>query len=226
MKINQKVYNSITSEPFDVQELADGSTIELHSLNQNEDLFNQYAPQAKFAIWTCADGKNYRLLLEDTYYPRMREFYGKRVNQCMVDFWDVVEKERGKIMKFVFIPVSVLVFLIFILLMIFPQWFGETGQMIVMGVSLVGFIVVNVVVNKKVEKIINENNSIAVEKIKNIIGHKRFEELLDEQQKHYDDFFHVNEEVPAEETEEVPALESSEEVVEVEENPIDTSSEE
>ena len=226
MKINQKVYNSITSEPFDVQELADGSTIELHSLNQNENLFNQYAPQAKFAIWTCADGKNYRLLLEDTYYPRMREFYGKRVNQCMVDFWDVVEKERGKLMKFVFIPVSVLVFLIFILLMVFPSLFGETGQMIVMGVSLVGFIVVNVLVNKKVEKIINENNSIAIEKIKNIIGHKRFEELLDEQQKHYDDFFHVNEEVPAEETEDVTALESLEEVVEVEENPADTSSEE
>ena len=223
MKINQKVYNSIKSEPFDVQELADGSVIELHSLNQNEDLFNQYAPQAKFAIWTCADGKNYRLLLEDTYYPRMREFYGRRVNQCMVDFWDIVEKERGKIMKFVFVPVSVVVFLIFILLMVFPSLFGETGQMIVMGVSLVGFIIVNVVVNKKVEKIVNDNNSIAVEKIKNIIGHKRFEELLDEQQKHYDDFFHVNDDAPVEEVE---AIESSEEVLEVEENPTDASSEE
>ena len=225
MKINQKIYNSIKSEPFDVQELNDGSTIELHSLNQNEELFNQYAPQAKFAIWTCADGKNYRLLLEDTYYPRMREFYGKRVNQCMVDFWDIVEKERGKIMKFIFIPVSVLVFALFLIMMFFPTLFGETGQMIVMGVALVGFIVVNVVVNKKVEKIVNENNSIAVEKIKNIIGHKRFEELLDEQQKHYDDFFHVNEEVVEEVSEEIPALEANEEVVE-EETSDNASSEE
>ena len=211
MKINQKVYNAITSEPFDVQELNDGVTIELHSLNQNENLFNEYAPQAKFSIWSSVDGKHYRLLLEDTYYPRMREFYGRRVNQCMVDFWDVVEKERGKIMKFIFIPVSVVIFLIFILLMIFPTLFGETGQMIVMGVSLVGFIIINVFVNKKVEKIINDNNNIAVEKIKNIIGHDRFDELLEEQQKHYDDFFNINQET---ETPEEVAVLGSEEVVE------------
>ena len=217
MKINQKIYNSIKTEPFDVQELSNGGTIELHSLNQNEELFNQYAPQAKFSIWSSLDGKNYRLLLEDTFYPRMREFYGRRVNQCMVDFWDVVEKERNKVMKFIFLPVSILVFAIFLVLMFFPTLFGETGQMIVMGVCLLGFIVVNVLVNKKVEKIVNENNSIAVEKIKNIIGHKRFEELLDEQQAHYDEFFHVNEEVVVEE--EAPA----EEIKEIEEN---TSNEE
>ena len=215
MKINPKLYNSVISEPFDVLELNDGATIELHSLNQNEELFNQYAPQAKFAIWTCADGKHYRLLLEDTYYPRMREFYGRRVNQCMVDFWDAVEKQRGKLIKFVFIPVSVLVFAIFIFLMFFGHLLGDTGQMIAMGVTLVGFIVVNVVVNKKVEKIVNDNNSIAVEKIKNIIGHKRFEELLDEQQAHYDDFFHVNEEVSEDDVVDVPNDEiSTEEVVE------------
>ena len=38
MKINQKVYNSIKTEPFDVQQLSNGGTIELHSLNQNEEL--------------------------------------------------------------------------------------------------------------------------------------------------------------------------------------------
>ena len=215
MKINQKIYNSITTEPFDTQVLSDGSTIELHSLNQNEQLFNEYAPQAKFAIWTCADGKNYRLLLEDTYYPRMREFYGRRVNQCMVDFWDIVEKERGKVMKFIFFPVSILMFVVLILLMIFGPQMGETVQMIIMAVSLVAFIIVNVLVNKKIEKIINDNNSIAVEKIKNIIGHKRFEELLDEQQAHYDEFFHVNEDATETEVIEGSSEEvSTEEVIE------------
>ena len=214
MKINQKIYNSVTSEPFDVQELNDGVTIELHSLNQNEELFNQYAPQAKFAIWTCANGKNYRLLLEDTYYPRMREFYGRRVNQCMVDFWNTVEKERGKVIKFIFVPVSILMFAILIFLMFAGGILGETGQLIMMGVSLVGFIIVNTIVNKKVEKIVNDNNNIALEKIKNIIGHKRFEELLDEQQAHYDDFFHINDEVNETENVEVVSEEPTEEVVE------------
>ena len=210
MKINQKIFNSVTSEPFDVQELKDGVVIELHSLNQNEALFNEYAPKAKFAIWTCADGKHYRLLLEDTYYPRMRELYGKRVNQCMIDFWDAVEAERNKIMKFIFLPISVAVFVIFILLMIFQNQLGD-AQMIIMGVTLVGFIVANVFVNKKVEKAVNTHNNTAVEKIKNIIGHKRFDELMDEQQKHYDDFFGITNE--EEVTEEVV-----ETVVEQEEN--------
>ena len=194
MKINPKLYNSITTEPFDVQELPSGVVIELHSLNQNEALFNEYAPKAKFAIWSSIDGNRYRLILEDSYYPRMREFYGKRVNQCMIDFWDAVEKERGKIMKFLFIPVSILVFVVFIVLMIFAEALGETGQTVAMAVTLVSFIVVNVFVNKKIDSIVNKNNSEAIEKIKNIIGHKRFEELLNEQQAHYDDFFGINNE--------------------------------
>jgi hypothetical protein len=198
MKINQKIFNSVTSEPFDVQELKDGVVIELHSLNQNEVLFNEYAPKAKFAIWTSVDGKNYRILLEDTYYPRMRELYGKRVNQCMIDFWNNVEVERGKIMKFIFLPISILVFVIFILLMIFGEQLGQ-AQMVIMTITLIGFIVANVFVNKKVEKVLNKHNSEAVEKIKNIIGHKRFDELMDEQQAHYDDFFGINKEEVTEE---------------------------
>lgn len=208
MKINPKLYNSVTTEPFDTQELEDGVVIELHSLNQNEALFNEYAPKAKFAIWSSVDSKRYRLLLEDTYYPRMRELYGRRVNQCMVNFWDAVEKERGKIMKFVFIPVSVVVFVLLIALMIFGSQLGETIQTVLMGVALVSFIIVNVVVNKKIDAIVSKHNSEAVEKIKNIVGHKHFDELMNEQQAHYDEFFGINdeeevsEETPVEEQEE------------------------
>lgn len=191
MKINHKIYNSITSEPFDVQKLNDGVTVELHSLNKNEYLYNTYAPKAKFAVWSSENGKNYRLLLEDTYYPRMKELYGKRVNQCMVDFWAEVEKVRGKLMKLVFLPVSVLVFLSFIALVLFGAALGEGVQMALMGVALILFIVVNVFVNRKIDSAINTHNSEAVEKIKNIIGHKRFEELLNEQQAHYDEFFDI-----------------------------------
>ena len=200
MKINQKIFNSVTTEPFDVQELKDGVVIELHSLNKNEALFNEYAPKAKFAIWTCIDGKKYRLLLEDTYYPRLRELYGRRVNQCMIDFWDAVEKERGKVMKLIFVPVSIVVFIVFILLMIFQEQLGDAVTFI-MGATLVAFIIVNVFVNKKIDSILNKHNSEAVEKIKNIIGHDRFDQLMDEQQAHYDDFFGIKDEDVVEENE-------------------------
>lgn len=194
MKINHKIYDSITTEPFEVQTLADGVTVEFHSLNQNEHLFNQYAPQAKFAIWSSKEGTNYRLLLEDTYYPRMRELYGKRVNQCMIDFWNKVEKQRSKIMRCVFIPVSIIVFLGFIASIILGGLLGESLQMVVMAVLLLAFIVVNVAVNRKIDSAVNKFNSEAVEKIKNIVGHKHFDELIDIQQAHYDEFFGITHE--------------------------------
>ena len=210
MKINHKIYDSIISEPFDVQHLANDVKIELHSLNQNEHLYAQYAPKAKFAIWSTVDSQTYRLLLEDTYYPRMRELYGKRVNQCMIDFWGKVEKVRGKLMKFVFFPVSILVFVFFIAIVIFGQVLGQTLQTILMAAALIGFIVVNVFVNRKIDNAVNTHNTEAVDKIKNIIGHKRFEELINEQQAHYDEFFdiHNDEEETAVVAEENPVVEN------------------
>ena len=212
MKINAKIYNSVTTEPFDVQQLDDGVVIELHSLNQNEQLFNEYAPKAKFAIWSSLDGQTYRLLLEDTYYPRMREFYGRRVNQCMINFWDAVEKDRSKIMKFLFVPASIVLFLGLLLTIIFVNQIGEDTQMIIMGILMVAFIIVNFFVNKKVDGIVNKHNSEAINKIKHIIGHKRFEELMDEQQAHYDEFFGINNDEEVVETaEELPTENSNNE---------------
>lgn len=212
MRINHKIYDSITTEPFDVQKLENGVEVELHSLNENEMLFNQYAPKAKFNIWTSKDGKTFRLLLEDTFYPRMKDFYGRRVNQCMIDFWNNVEKDRSKLMKTIFLPVSIVIFIAFILLLIFSTSISQGLQMGIMGALLIGFIIVNVFVNKKIDKAVNTHNNEAIKRIKHIIGHKRFDELMEEQQAHYDEFFGINrdeeveglsEEVP-EETEQNP----------------------
>lgn len=194
MRINPKIYNTVSTEPFDVQELEGGVKVELHSLNANEALFNEYAPKAKFAIWSTIDGSCFKLLLEDSYYARLRELYGRRVNQCMVTFWNKVEVDRKRIVKLFFIPISIILVAIFALLIFFPQLLGETGQLVVMGGTLVGFIISNMIINKKIDGVINKHNSEAVEKIKNIVGHKHFEELMDETRAHYDDFFGIVEE--------------------------------
>ena len=191
MKINQKIYYTVATEPFDVQELENGVKVELHSLNQNEALFNEYAPKAKFAIWSTIDGSCYKLLLEDSYYARLRELYGRRVNQCMVTFWNKVEVDRKRIMKLFFIPISIILIAVFTILLFLPSILGETGQLVVMGATLVGFIISNMLINKKIDGIVNTHNSEAVEKIKNIVGHKHFEELMEETRAHYDDFFGI-----------------------------------
>ena len=202
MRINPRIYNSVVTTPFDTQELEDGVKIELHSLNENEALFNEYAPKAKFAIWSTLDGKDYKLLLEDSYYARLRELYGKRVNQCMVTFWDKVEHDRKKIMKIFYIPVAIVLAVVFFVLLALPELLGETNQLLVMGGTLFGFIIVNMVINRKIDGIVNKHNSESVEKIKNIVGHKHFDELMDETRAHYDDFFGITEEDVVEEIQE------------------------
>ena len=73
MKINQKIYYTVATEPFDVQELENGVKVELHSLNQNEALFNEYAPKAKFAIWSTIDGSCYKIHIMHVYVNYMAE---------------------------------------------------------------------------------------------------------------------------------------------------------
>lgn len=227
MKINQKIYSQITTQPFDVQELENGVTVELHSLNSNEALFNEYGPKAKFSIWTCSDSKNYRLLLEDGYYLKMRELFGKRCNQCWINFWDDVEVRRKKIMLQIFLPLAIVVLAImsvcFALQAQIAQLWGENGQMILLAISLGVFIVGNVIINKRIDKVINESNAKAVEDIKNIVGHKHFDELMEVQKVYYNEFFGIEEE-PAESEQPVTEEETTEVTEEPAEGEIETES--
>lgn len=205
MKVNARLFDRVVTEPFDIQELENGSTVELHSLNQNEELYQEYAMKAKFAVWACKDGKHYRLLIEDGYYAEMRELYGRRVNQTWVNFWDDVEKGRGKIMKCFFIPLTIIIFIAITLLMIFSKQLGEQGQLWAMGAVLVIFVVCNVIINKKIDNIIQTSNANAVDKIKKIVGGNRFDALMEAQKDYYDKFFGIEEdeeEAPVEETSE------------------------
>lgn len=205
MKINKQLYSRVFTEPFDVQELENDVTVELHSLNENEGLYAQYASQGKFALWTSQDGKHYRLILEDGYYQETKELYGKRVNQTWINFWESIERDRGKIMKTIFLPLVIFVVIAFVLITFFSKQLGNPGQILCLAATFIVFVIGNIFVNKKVNNIVNTHNSQSVEKIKNIVGHKHFEELLEAQRTYYEKFFHYDEPVEEEALEEEPA---------------------
>ena len=223
MKINKQLYDQITSTPFEVQQISENCQVELHSMNDSETLYNTYASQAKFAVWSSKDGHNYRLLLEDGYYQRMREIYTKRVNKIWLNFWDVVEKGRRKVMLTIFLPTVLIAFAAAILLIVFSKQIaalpsGNIWQWVIIGVVMVGFIAVNVLTNRKIDKIINTANDKAVEDIKMVVGHDRFDFLMKDQQTYYDEFFHIEpeEEAPQEENQEGESLEAPQEEVQQE----------
>ena len=54
MRINPKIYYTVSTEPFDVQELEGGVKVELHSLNKNEALFGTVD---SYLVWKLTNGK-------------------------------------------------------------------------------------------------------------------------------------------------------------------------
>jgi len=203
MKINKKLYDYVVSQPFDVQNLENGGTIELHKLNESEAIYAEYQPQGKLSVWTSKDGKNYRLLIEEGLYQVIRELHVKRCNQAWVNFWDNVEKGRKKIMLTLFLPIVIVVLGIAVAFMFLSQGWNQTTQLLVMGAILVVFIAGNVIVNKKIDNLINGENKKAVDAIKGIVGHERFDEIMDNQRAYYDKLYAVPDDTQVENKEEV-----------------------
>lgn len=187
MKVNKKLYDQVVSESKFVQELPN-NIVEIHSLNENEQLYNQYTQKGKFSVWTSADGTNYRLLVEDGYYEKVAELYSKRVNAVWLDFWDQVESKRSKMMKTIFLPFVVASFVALLLLMVLVGDNANYQTYSMLGI-LVVFLIMNMIINKKIDNMINALNIEAVDKIKSIIGAKKFESLLDSQRSYIDEFF-------------------------------------
>lgn len=187
MKVNKKLYDQVVSEAKLVQELPN-NIVEIHSLNQNEQLYNQYTQKGKFSVWTSADGTNYRLLVEDGYYEKVAELYSKRVNAIWLEFWDQVETRRSKMMKTIFLPFVVVSFVALLLLMVLLGDNANYQTYSMFGILIV-FLIMNMIINKKIDNMINTLNVEAVDKIKKIIGAKKFESLLDAQRSYIDEFF-------------------------------------
>ena len=62
-----------------------------------------------------------------------------------------------------------------------------------------------IIINKKIDNIIQTSNANAVDKIKKIVGGNRFDALMEAQKDYYDKFFGIEEdeeEAPVEETSE------------------------
>ncbi len=221
MKLNQRIYDyAVEDKLIERQELRDGKSIEIYSLNEYQDIYTEFTNQGKFAVWSCVDNQNYRLYIEDGYYKKLEPLYKQRINQIWIDFWDECDKAVSKFRNIV-MPIMLVAILVFFIggsILIKNQ----TIQLIVALVVAFVFIVFIFTFRKVINKRISNANQVAVSKIKDILGEKRFEKLLEEQRSYIDTFFKYDEQEETEETqiEEVePANDQVEntEVIDVEE---------
>ncbi len=193
MKINPRIFDyAIEEDLIERQEIDENRSVEIYSLNKYPDLYDEFTKQGKFAVWSSADSKNYRLYIEDGYLKKLEPLYKKNINTIWLDFWDACDKSVSKFRN-ILMPIMLVLILVFFLggsLLIKSQ----VAQVVVaLSVGLL-FILIIFFIRRRVNKKVSEANQESVVKIKNILGEKRFEKLLNDQRSYIDEFFKYDEE--------------------------------
>ncbi|MDX9807863.1 MAG: hypothetical protein RBS87_04790 [Acholeplasma sp.] len=205
MKLQYAIFKQL-NEPKETQQ-AEGKTVEIHSMN-NTRYLSRFAGKGQFAVWT-SDSKSYKLLVEDGYYKVMKDLYSKRVNQVWIRFYEQADKVRfGLLYKMVFpmIALSMVLAVLFSTVEALSDY-QNYALIGILAVVLITNMLQTSIMRKKVEGARSE----AVKDIKHIVGEARFNELLEQQGKYYEDYFKFEEKVePVEEVVEAPVEEKTE----------------
>lgn len=201
MKLNYKVYKKLVNEPFETQTV-DGRTIEFHYMNDTPFLL-RFASRGRFAIWT-SDGKNYKVLIEKTYFEALKEFYEPKLNEIWVTFLERITRVSRKINMFFIIPTLILYGVV---ALVASVYFSDRMFQILIGLVIV-VVIGNVVQGKVVNKKIQQENYNAQNQIRDFVGIEKFDELVKAQEEHYKTYFKFEEE-PKKDSEEIDVIENN-----------------
>jgi hypothetical protein len=185
MKLNPKIFKQIDGETLEGQTF-ENTKIEFYALNQSP-LYDKYIKQGRFVIWT-SDGASYKVLIEEGYFDMMKEFYQKEVNAIWIEFLDRVGKASKRTNKLFIIPMMIIYVIAAVISSIY---FPEQIQTFLISMIIVVF-GVNFFQNKTVRNQIRTLNMETQQNIQQFLGVDKFNEIINKQQKHYNDFFNVN----------------------------------
>lgn len=189
MRINPKLYEVASEvEAIETQEF-DGRKVEVYLMSQVSGVKEEFLmTKGQFAVWTSADGKNYRVFLEDGYYETVKELYAQPINKVWVDFWDTTDGISKKFSRFFIYPLMIVAIALCVVSIVLNQKLGNIATYIILGVLVAMFIAlifVNMFVRKKI--MLESNKSRA--EIQNILGEEKYEALINAQKAYMDEYF-------------------------------------
>lgn len=207
MKINYKMYRSVGTEPFKVQEI-DGRLLEFHYLNDTAYLAENVT-KGRFYVW-ASDGTNFKLFVERGFYDKVDYFFDKEINAIWLNFLVEASKVRSKTtpisLASSFIPLGLAVFGFL--------KFPDQGTMILIG----GFVIslgINMFFSSKLNRKVRELNHQAHLGIQNALTEEGFEKFFEDQREYGEVFYR---ETYGLEDEEVLLVENDNEEVSLEED--------
>ena len=221
MRINPKIFTLADgATPIEVQEF-DNRKVELFYLDDYEEVKNEFIAKSQFAVWSSIDGVNYRLFLEKGYYEAVKELYQQPINKIWVDFWDTTEGITKKTSHRILIPMMVVCCGLCIASFFFKQDWVSYFIIGVLVLAFIGMIFVNSYTRKKVMQANVESRN----KISELLGQNKFDQILKNQKEYIDDYYDKlypnDEESEEESTEEVEVIEEQKT-----EQPVEESAEE
>jgi len=203
MKLNMRIYKSLTNIPFKEQEV-NGKKVEFHYMDETPYLF-QYASKGRFAIW-ASNGIDYKVLIESKYYNVMEDFYQFEVNEIWLSFLERVAGINKKINMLFIVPTL----LFYIVVAFLASMFFSEQILLIMLVLFISIIFSNMIQNRVIGNKVRQENQKAQAQIREFLGEADFNRLIQAQQQHYEDYFKFDEqEVQAQQ-------ESSEDMKEIE----------
>lgn len=219
MKLNERVFEVLSGEPVEVQNL-DGHEVKIYILDDYPDVLNEFVNKGKFAVWSCVDGTNYKLAIEKGYYDELRELYSDKVNDTWLKFWDECEKISSTFSKKIVLPATAVIIVIFVVLMALSNKMpGKLGTYLTLGLAIV-YVLVILILRKLTTNKINIANQNALAVIKKNLGEAHFNDLLERQRNYIDSYYDTlsaKEEAEASANEEnVNELKETEETTEAE----------
>lgn len=188
MKLNERVFEVLSGEPVEVQNL-DGHEVKIYILDDYPDVLNEFVNKGKFAVWSCVDGTNYKLAIEKGYYDELRELYSDKVNDTWLRFWDECEKISSTFSKKIVLPATAVIIVIFVVLMaISNKMPGKLGTYLTLGLAIV-YVLVILILRKLTTNKINIANQNALAVIKKNLGEAHFNDLLERQRNYIDAYY-------------------------------------
>lgn len=175
MKINKKLFDLLTREPDEVQQVSSG-TLEIFFMTELEE--SQYSAEGRYSIWS-SDGQNYRLLMNKDFYEHgvIKEFYTQPVNDEWTSYVEKVTKLQRKFLFTIMLPAMAIYLIVSVLALILWQ---EFAIYILIGMMLLIFLA-NFLQNKAIRTKVDAENEITQDNIQQILGSSVYDQIAQDQ---------------------------------------------
>ena len=194
MKMNVKMFNSLTNPPAEVLEV-EGKVVEIHYMNDTNYLA-QYAGQGHYFAWS-SDGKSYKLLVEKGYYEELNELFLPKVQSLQIKLYEDLSKARRRIYLSLILPVFLIIVGLLVVSMLMKELADYTIQIAIGG--LVVFLIANIFQSSYLRRKVDKLRNQYFDDLEEFFGDTKLDELVVRQREYHARYFNFDDEEPVKE---------------------------